>query len=698
MKRSLSLASSLLVACCALTGAAMAETWTLEPLGSPGNLQVSRRLPVKPALLDAPPVRREALVLVGGAVVCAVVSDFKAPKSTGSHERKVLAEEVRWHLSEMCGRDIPLLPEPPADGVPYVEIALLDVPSQTAVVRVEGRRVLVGGDGPGISHAATYFLECLGCRYLWPGPSGKVIPKKKRIVMPDVRLEKPPEFDLIRRIWQPNCRDETATKTVFPYLKIDQDGYLSSRAKALADRPGNRSFWFWHGLSDVRICRTGSKPTAQEAYSAGGHYFGHYWKKYSAEHPDWFALQPDGTRMNKSSRARLCLSNEGLVREVVRDRVAYFAAHPKETYATLCLSDGSYDVACMCEGCRRLDPVNAPRISFRCYRPTAFTTNYVSLTDRVMTFYNKVAEGVLRECPGKKFKVCAYSKYELAPVKVKPHPSLVFFNCMGSVTVPGALGRERESVAAFLGFGNTVVWRPNILGGVKAQVPMNYARTIYDDLTLFRANGVRGASMDCCREEWALKGFVYYAAARAMFNFDNLSYEGQLADYCAAFGRAAPKVRAYLEALERVHLAALGAGGGVPLLLEMYPIGGLRKLLGEAAALAANSPADSARVAFLMKGLDVGEEQLKMYRAWNTGKWKPTLKAREKYLAFLRDFIPANPVALCPHHLGYAGAYLRGAPRRGAPPPPKDMSKVRGFADEHGNFVEIEDDKKGKKE
>ena len=682
----------------ATASVACAEEWKLEPLGEPGTLKVQKTLPVQPKLRNAPPVRREALVLVDGKTTCAVVSDFKAPKSTGSHERKALAEEVRWHLSEMCGREIPLLPEPPTNGAPYVEIALLDVPSQTAVVKVEGRRVLVGGDGPGISHAATYFLECLGCRYLWPGPSGKVIPKKKRIAMPDVHLEKAPEFDLIRRLWHPNCRDGMATKTVFPYLKIDQEAYLKRRAEAVADRKGNRGWDFWHGLVDVVECRTGSKPTMQEAYSAGGHSFGDYYKKYAKDHPDWFALQYTGSRMQKSSRAKLCLSNEELIAEIIRDRIAYFKANPKALHTSITMPDGSYDVACMCEGCRRLDPVNSPRIPWRYYTPACVQTNYVSLTDRILHFSNRVAEGVLKECPGKKFKVCAYADYEQAPVKVKPHPSLVFFNCMGSVTIPGALGRERESVAAFLGFGNTVIWRPNILGGFSAQVPMNFARTIYDDLVLFRANGVRGASLDCCRDEWALKGLAYYMAAKAMFNFDDLSYEGQLSDYCAAFGKAAPKVRAYFEILERTHLAALAERRGMPGLLDIYPLEKLAKLLDDADRLTARDPEDNARVGFLRKGLDVGREQLKMYKAWDTGKWKPMEEAREKYMAFLREFIPANPVALCPHHLGYAGAYLRGAPRRGAQAPKKDMSKIKSFVDGSGNLVEIEDgDKKGKK-
>ena len=674
---------------------ASAEEYILEPLGEPGTLKLSRELPNKPKLLDALPVRRDAVVLVDDDTLCAVVSDFKAPRSTGSHERKVLAEEVRWHLSEMCGREIPLLPEPPTNGTPYVEIARLDLPSQTSVVKTEGRRVLVGGEGSGISHAATYFLECLGCRYLWPGPLGKVIPKKKRIVMPEVNLEKTPEFDCIRRIWMPNCLDGMATNTVFPYLKLDARDYVQRKRDAIKDRPGNRGWCFWYGFSDHSQCWTASKPSNYGIYSPGGHYFGHYWKKYGAEHPDWFALQPHGTREQKFDRPRLCLSNEGLIQEVIRDRIEYSRKNPHLKIIALCLPDAGHCSVCMCEGCRRLDPVNAPRIDFRYYTPGVVYTNYVSLTDRVITFWNKVAEGVLKECPGKVFKVNAYDTYSHPPVKVRPHPSLVFFNCVGSLVSDRSVGLAGVSVAAFADLGVTQVWRPNILWGWCAQVPQNYARTIYDYTALFKENGIRGVSLDCCSEEWALRGFVFYLVGRSLFNFDNLSYEGQLADYCATFGKGAPMVRRYLDTLEGVYLRARGRAQGCAGLLDGYPIDELAGMLQKADELTADEPEANARIAFLLKGIEVGREQIKMYKAWDTGEWRPMEAARKKYLAFLRDFIPENPVALCPHAMGYAGAYLRGAPRRtpkpkaDAKPKPAPKAARQSGDDVSDSFIEV---------
>ena len=640
--------------------AAVEEPWITKPLGEPGTLKVEKRLLHEPKLVDAIPARPDGIVLFDGHRTAVVAFDFR------NKYLRPLADEVRWHLAEMTGREVALVDAAaarPSANAPVVEVAELDVPSQTAVLKIEGHKVLVGGDGTGIGHAMTYFLESLGCRYLWPGRSGKVIPKRKRVVLPQIALNEAPKFEYIRRIWAPYPHvggDTGRWADSAKLLGIDRAAFAKRYAECLRDRKGNRGFWQWHGFDDRKLYKTRStKPTLQDAYG-GGHYFGHYYAKFAKEHPDWFALQCDGTRVNKYKRPRLCLSNEGLIQEVIRDRIEYFRRNPEAKSASLCMPDGDRDSACMCEGCRRLDPVNAEPITFGFYNPARSHTNYVALTDRVLWFCNRVAEGVLKECPGKQFKTFVYSNYVRPPVKVKPHPSLVISNVAGSLTSEMSIGREVESVAAFASFGNPLVWRPNILRGFQAQVPQNYARILYDDTVRFKENGVRGVSFDCCSGEFALKGFVFYMLGRALFNYDNLSYEGQIADYCACFGAAAPQVRRYLDALERHHgRAAKGEG-----IFAHYPIDELAAILDEAAARVADDAESLERVRFLQKGITIAREELKLYKAWYTMKWKPLLAARREYKEFVRAFAMEDPVALHPGSLGFKGPFLRGTPRR----------------------------------
>lgn len=656
-----------------LTASALAEEWKLEPLGEPGALKLEPTFKIIPKLIDAVPKRPEGIVLVDAKRSCSVFVEMKRPSRALALELRKLADEVAWHLSQMCGQEIPLVDKRPADGSPYVELTALDVPSQTAVLRIEGDHVLIAGDGPGIGHAATYFLETLGVRYLWPGKTGKVIPKTKRIVFPKIDLEAAPTFDLVRRLWVANPRDSLSTKTVFPALKMDQEAFCRRCAECEQDRPGNRNFYVWHGFHDIRVCRSDSKCSLQDRHN-GGHYFYGYYAKYHERHPDWFALQPDGTRVNKSSRPRLCLSNEGLIKEVIRDRIEYIKAHPDEASYTLCLPDGGRDTACMCENCRRLDPVNAPKIEFQYFHPWPVKEPYVSLTDRMLWFCNRVAEGVLKTCPGVKFKMNVYADYVRPPVKVRPHPSLVLYNVEGHVTDVRTVNRAVETTAVFANFGLEQVWRPNILYGFSAQVPLNYGRILYDDVTLFAANGIRGVSIDGCSAEFALKGFHFYLLGRALFNYDNLSYEGQLNDYCACFGKGSPQVRLYLNTLEEVYRRAAERATQSLGLLEDYPVDRLAAILDEAQALTMDDLDACSRVAFLQKGVVIAREELKLFGAWRSGDKHALDAARLAYLDFVRKFAMEDPIALYPLQLGFYGPYLTGAPYR---PPKGTAATVR---------------------
>ena len=699
------------IAAAGATFSALAEKWKLVPLGEPGTLKVEKTLRNEPKLVDAIPARPEGIVLFDKGRAAVVATDFKNRiTNIQSRNLKTLADEIRWHLSEMTGQEVALIDSSearPKPSAPVIEVAELDVPSQTAVLKIEKDKVTIGGDGPGISHAMTYFLESLGCRYLWPGKSGKVIPKRKRVALPQISLNEAPKFEYIRRIWAPAAREGRAE--TFKMLRLDQAEFVKRYAEALTDRKGNRGFYAWHGFGDRMLFKSkNTKPTLQDAYD-GGHYFDHYYKKYSAEHPDWFALQPDGTRINKYRHPRLCLSNEGLIQEVIRDRIEYFRRNPNAMSASLCMPDGDRDSSCMCANCRRLDPANAEPITIGYYNPERHVTNYVALTDRVMWFCNRVAEGVLKECPGKQFKTFVYSSYTRPPVKVKPHPSLVIFNVAGNLTTEAAIGREVESVAAFAPFGNPLVWRPNILHGFQAQVPQNYARILYDDTVRFKENNVRGVSFDCCSGEYALRGFIFYMLGRSLFNYDNLSYEGQLADYCSCFGKAAPEVRRYLDELERIHMRAAKRAQGTEGLLSDYPVDALAAILDKAAARVADDADALGRVKFLQKGITIAREELKLYKGWYTTEWKPLGAARKVYIDFVRQFVMEDPVALHPGSLGFKGPFLRGTPRRtpeqrayyealhakerakkSKAAREDEAKKVKGYTDGEGNFQKLE--------
>ena len=153
--------------------------WITKPLGEPGNLVLNKELPNKPVFLPRKRFR-EGLVLFGPGVKDAVLISQHGPIL--QHPMN----ELRYHLEEMIGREIHVQPDLPTDGRAAITITHCPGGGERSRIRVDGGTVYIEGvDAPGISHALTYVLEALGCRYLWPGKSGKIIPKREKVVLPE---------------------------------------------------------------------------------------------------------------------------------------------------------------------------------------------------------------------------------------------------------------------------------------------------------------------------------------------------------------------------------------------------------------------------------------------------------------------------------------------------------------------------------
>ncbi len=91
---------------------------------------------------------------------------------------------------------------------------------------------------------------------------------------------------------------------------------------------------------------------------AGGHSYGHTWEKYHRDHPEWFALQPNGSRdlsQLTPERARLCKSNLALIDALARDKIAELKASGAKSIS-LSPNDGGRATFCVCDECRKLDP------------------------------------------------------------------------------------------------------------------------------------------------------------------------------------------------------------------------------------------------------------------------------------------------------------------------------------------------------
>ena len=628
--------------------------WILEPLGAPGNLKLNSDLPVKPEFRPKK-VARDGLKLFGEGVKDAVIVAQHGPIL----QRPM--NELRYHLEEMIGREVYVQPDYPEDGRAAITVQYCGGAQERSVVRVEGNSVFIEGpDASGLSHALTYFLEALGCRYLWPGKGGKVIPKKSEVYVPEgLALDFVPQLK-IRRMRDYHAIHERRVNDSRPF-GIDSLKAAQRKREAAIDHFENRTFWQWHGLNDS-VAVPGDEPTDDGKYR-WEHRFNDYYVRFGKTHPDWFALQPDGTR-EMDNRPTFCMSKEGLVDQIAAETVEMYRRDPSVVAHTLCLPDGGYKTWCQCPECRRLDPVNAVKGSRLLILPQGRERReYVAYSDRVLNFYNRIVAKVKREFPDKRFTMYAYASYEAPPVKETPDPSLIIISVAGSYYRTHA-DREnaRKALAAWGTFGNELIWRPNAPGGYLVRAPSNNARWFYDDVELYKANNVIGTDFDVVSGAWSVRGFVNYMLAKAHLNPDRLSYDDVLDDYCtAAFGKGADAMKEYFAALESLYERTavdwakevadedpklpIPRVACVDCYMRHFDAAEFAPYLDAAAEAAADDDESLRRIAFFRTGLEIGRREKALAEAvWANA---PDLKARQQEsIAYVRGLWDADPFAV----------------------------------------------------
>jgi len=284
-----------------------------------------------------------------------------------------------------------------------------------------------------------------------------------------------------------------------------------------------------------------------------GHAYGDYYERFHDEHPEWFAMQPDGTRDqgNIGNRSRLCVSNPELIAQIAAEKIAELQANPDLDCVSISPNDGGAATFCTCPECEAWDHPDAPIIAF--YWPDApdRRKEHVSLSDRYARFYNEIAKIVAQECPGRMLGAYAYSAYRTVPIEQTLEPNIL----IGFVGI-NYVNREfyeadMETFAGWAEKSSNIFWRPNLLGGGMG-FPQNFARALGRDVAAMTDRGLTVTDFDCQYQHWALKGLTYYVLAEMLAD-PGADPDAIIDDYCATgFGPAAESVRAYFDELEAV--------------------------------------------------------------------------------------------------------------------------------------------------
>ncbi len=202
------------------------------------------------------PSRAVAISLVEAGRPTSVIVTADAPSAS---QRKA-AEELQYHVQRMSGATLPIVREqdaaPGASAVILVgqsrRLAALGIdtsafPPETLLVRTApGVLILAGEDGgsrradasyaddssrTGTLYAVYDFLQDqLGCRWLWPGPTGEVIPRCATVRVDALNVQETPR--LFRRHFRGGFAEDVRGKLrrVLPGVSRRQGGTVEGDA------------------------------------------------------------------------------------------------------------------------------------------------------------------------------------------------------------------------------------------------------------------------------------------------------------------------------------------------------------------------------------------------------------------------------------------------------------------------------------
>ncbi len=652
--------------------------WGRVPLGkdavTPGGLPREERRS-KVAWRKVELAIGEPSVLVAAGVPRAFILLAELP----SEAAREAAELLRSSISEASGADLPIVSEERIvknpDGTlrspehPDLSVALVvgqtrlgadlgvdaeKLPEEGFQIEARGPLVFIVGrdlSGKGLKTSGTLFgaidfLENqVGFRWLWPGQDGTVTPEVSSLSIPSGKVLDAPS--LVQR----RLRNYNIERRITAGLETLGIPYEDHAAKWQATGP-----WF-------RMMRTGSSQKID-----AGHAFAGWYEKYHADHPDWFALQPNGTRTQVPVRETLCTSNAGLVEAAALQILSRFEAEPSLSAASVSLNDGGQNDVCMCEVCRALDPPGASPVRMR-FRldGQSFFAPYVSLSDRILDFYNRVSERVVAQRPGSLVAAQAYSYYRSAPMQTPVHPSLVIFFVGLSFLEQVRHQADLLNWEQWAGLSERIVLRPNTLHTGHA-FPAVFTAEAGRSLAHCYETGMIGADFDSVIHHWATQGLNYYVLAKLLWN-PLADPEEIVDDYCkTGFGQAADEIRQYFSEIESITATVAGKAAATvesglrneeddvnarsrDALIEEFSkayagenLARLREILARAAAKAQSNEPVLRRIKFLSTGLDYAEVQSRFYTAVAEDRGAQALPERQSAMTklFMEDFLAVN--------------------------------------------------------
>ncbi len=440
-----------------------------------------------------------------------------------------------------------------------------------------------------INAVYTFLQDWLDVRWLWPGELGIDVIERDRIAF------EPFEFR-----YHPTIR---ARSGLLRFSATAGSGYGIS--------------YDWTRLQRLQL---GSLSIP------GGHAFGSWWNRFHEDHPEYFALQPDGSRGGENpfpsaGNVKLCKSNPAVWDEWLRDVEAQLEEDPLQQTFNAAFNDGGSSGFCICEDCRAWDHPDAP---LRRFRWRGLVQEYVALSDRHVTFVNKVARKLKEKYPDEDYYalMLGYGNTRSAPLEAVPDDNVIINMVTGFWGFDGPdkaslIGTTHgEQMAGWAEVTKNLAWRPNSgsPGGFFQGLPDVPLTKMIENFQFLAECNIIGIYVDSVWEHWATQGPLYYVLAQLTWDPSKDGHAVLEDYYRRGFGPAADEIREYWELMEETRNAFVDKSGSWRVrahydeLPEFYDddlFARAEEILDRAANQTTDVPEIySQRVAFVRAGLD----------------------------------------------------------------------------------------------
>jgi len=259
---------------------------------------------------------------------------------------------------------------------------------EIVIKTVKNCLILTGGEPRGTLYAVYTFLEdYLGCR--WWSSTESTIPQKPTLEIGEIDVRYEPVLEYREAFW---------------FDAFDGD-------------------WAVRNKCNGNTVRVDAKRGGKHIYEGFVHTFYPLIppEKYFDAHPEWFSLI-DGKRTTK--RAQLCLTNEEMRRELVKNLRARLRANPAATIASV--SQNDWHGNCQCAKCTAVEKAEG------------------SPAGLMLQFVNDVAEDIEEEFPHVAISTLAYQYTRRPPKHVKPRDNVIVRLCSIEASFSTPLVNERN--------------------------------------------------------------------------------------------------------------------------------------------------------------------------------------------------------------------------------------------------------------